>query len=440
MKLHHYLLLGGAFIASFTSCKHPTDPIVPGGPDSTTVVIPDHSGTVTEVGQPQGTATSKVIGPEGGSISAEGGKVQLVIPAGAVSKATDISIQPITNKNSTGLGVAYRFLPEGLQFSKPATLTFQYDEKKISSKQPENLRIAYQRNDGVWYQVTGSSVNMSKHEVTVPMEHFSDWTPYEESQLNFTQIGSNTGSGAEYVPLGGTIELYAVLNTEDPNYPKSAKEKPLKAKRGLGKNWQLIGEGKLNPELTGATYTAPTTVPKQNPVLVTADIEFEGKPFKVTLICQIYVGDGTFFNILINNAEYKGHSFSCSRIDGQIYIGCGAGVNQMYFRLNTNELAERYYKFDNEERPNTAMLAFKPTDDPLNGHGFLCAYVNCSNETITSPGQVSIDKIEIVNGVTYVTGSVIATGYQTHGVCNKDWSLEKVTLTGSFRMLYLDLK
>jgi hypothetical protein len=438
MKLHYYLVLAWGLLASLTACKHDPDAIIPDPtkPDSTSVQLPDQSGTVTEVGQPQGGLTSKAIGSQGGTITSEDGKVNLVIPAGALSKTTDITIQPITNKNSTGLGLAYRFLPEGLTFSKPATLTVQYDEKKLSSQQAENLGISYQRTDHIWYDVSGASVDVSKHEISVPMEHFSDWTPYEQAQLNFTIIGSNTGNGVEYVDLGQSIDLYAALNIYDSNYPKSQKEKPLKAKPGLGSNWNLIGEGKLVPGGSGATYTAPSTAPKQNPVLVTADLEFVGKKFKVTLICQIYVGQGTFFNVSIDNATYEAHTFGCARVGEFVYVICGAGSTQMSFNIKATDLIERVYRYGNKEAPNTVMAVFKPSDNPMDGHGFLSTYIDCAYEEITSTGGVTIDKIEVVNGIKYVTGSVFATCYQTHGVCNKNWSLEKVKITGSFRLQF----
>lgn len=439
MKLHYYVLLAWGLFASSTACKPPQEGINPGGPDSTGVQLPDESGTVTEVGQPQGTLIVKTIGPEGGTIGTEDGNVKLVIPAGAVSKSTQITIQPITNKNATGLGVAYRFSPEGLTFSKPATLTFQYDEKKLSSQQADNLGIAYQRTNHVWYDVSGTRVDAGKHEISVPMEHFSDWTPYEQAQFNFAVIGSQMGNGVEYVGLGKSINLYAVLNSYDSNYPKDSKEKPLKAKSGLGSNWKLIGEGKLTATGDGATYTAPTTQPKQNPVTVTADLEFVGKKFKVTLICQIYVGQGTFFNVTVNGTTYVDHSTSCFSFDGHTYLACTAGASQMSFNIKGANRPEGFYRYNEKELPNTVIAVYKQSSDPMDGNGFLSFYYDCSGKTINSSGGVSFDKVEVINGTKYVTGTVAATVYRTYGVCNKDWRLEKTTISGTFRLQYLEL-
>lgn len=77
------------------------------------VPLPDS----TSLGTPAGNKTSKLIGPDGGIISSDDGKLELVFPAGALDIATDISIQPITlvipNANK-----AYQFRTFGHPVSK----------------------------------------------------------------------------------------------------------------------------------------------------------------------------------------------------------------------------------------------------------------------------------------------------------------------------------
>ena len=65
-------------------------------------------------------ATKKVIGPEGGEITA--GRITISFPAGAVSTPTEISVAP-DRKN-----LAVTFGPHGLQFPAGAepTATFSY--------------------------------------------------------------------------------------------------------------------------------------------------------------------------------------------------------------------------------------------------------------------------------------------------------------------------
>jgi hypothetical protein len=78
--------------------------------------------------------TTKVIGPQGGVITV--GTHRLTIPAGALSRSVTIKAEQMTgNVNSV------RFSPEGLQFSKPATLELSY--KNCSLLLGVVKRVAY---------------------------------------------------------------------------------------------------------------------------------------------------------------------------------------------------------------------------------------------------------------------------------------------------------
>jgi len=87
MLLNHFLktaaLLGVLFMASCQ--KDPSEPAQPGAQSA------------YEHGAPTGPATTKTIGTEGGTLATADGRVTLTIPAGAVSKATEFSIQPVEN-------------------------------------------------------------------------------------------------------------------------------------------------------------------------------------------------------------------------------------------------------------------------------------------------------------------------------------------------------
>ncbi|MBC7904202.1 MAG: hypothetical protein H7Y27_12295, partial [Gemmatimonadaceae bacterium] len=62
--------------------------------------------TITEVGAPVGTAVKKAIDANGGQLSSADGTLQVIIPAGALATAKEISIQAITNKLGGGIGNA----------------------------------------------------------------------------------------------------------------------------------------------------------------------------------------------------------------------------------------------------------------------------------------------------------------------------------------------
>jgi hypothetical protein len=73
-------------------------------------------------------ATTRTIGPLGGSISA--GPHTLFIPAGALDAATTITMTA-----PTGRGVnQVHFEPEGLQFDRPAALTMSYANCSVLGK------------------------------------------------------------------------------------------------------------------------------------------------------------------------------------------------------------------------------------------------------------------------------------------------------------------
>ncbi len=61
----------------------------------------------TGFGISDGKLVSKLIGPAGGSMAADDGRVELIFPAGALTANTNISIQPITNKlNGSGKAIS----------------------------------------------------------------------------------------------------------------------------------------------------------------------------------------------------------------------------------------------------------------------------------------------------------------------------------------------
>ena len=115
------ILLFTTFCLLFApGCKKIIDSIVP-----TIPVVPEVP-TPTETGTPVGSAATKNIGSSGGTIISTDGKIELDIPAGALTGNTDITIQAITNNAPNGISNAYRFSPDKLKFSNPVTLKLHY--------------------------------------------------------------------------------------------------------------------------------------------------------------------------------------------------------------------------------------------------------------------------------------------------------------------------
>jgi hypothetical protein len=72
------------------------------------------------------------IGPAGGSVEttdADGVRIHLRVPAGALTRDTEIAIAPLTESPVPGGGSVHagvKLAPEGLAFAEPATLTFDF--------------------------------------------------------------------------------------------------------------------------------------------------------------------------------------------------------------------------------------------------------------------------------------------------------------------------
>jgi hypothetical protein len=113
-------------------------------------------------------SSTKTIGAGGGSISA--GPHTLVIPAGALGVPTQITMTA-----PTGRGVnSVRFQPEGLRFSRSASLTMSYANCNLLGKLLPK-RIAYtDENLSILYYLL-SLDNLFAKKVTGKVDHFSDY-------------------------------------------------------------------------------------------------------------------------------------------------------------------------------------------------------------------------------------------------------------------------
>src|SRR3954468_13164170 len=83
-------------------------------------------GVATALGTPVGSPSTATIATTGGSLMSPGGRLEITIPPNALSAATTISIQPVTNETPGGTGVGFSLTPNGLQFNQPVTLRFHY--------------------------------------------------------------------------------------------------------------------------------------------------------------------------------------------------------------------------------------------------------------------------------------------------------------------------
>jgi len=130
-------------------------------------------GSPTAPGAPTPTpAPDATIGPAGGTVTAFGGVVRLVVPAGALSAATGISIRASSQVPLDPhwvRGSAYELGPVGLSFATPASLVIRYDRSAGPSGVPESdLRLHVIDGTG-WEPVGQATTNVGANEASGPI-------------------------------------------------------------------------------------------------------------------------------------------------------------------------------------------------------------------------------------------------------------------------------
>lgn len=232
--------------------------------------------TITAIGSPAGTAVKKIIGANGGQLASADGRMQVTIPAGALTADKEISIQAISNELPDGIGNGYRLLPHGEQFSKPVSISFTYKNEDLQGTLPEFLDVAFQGQDGSWEAITHPSLDKGNKKVTVTTTHFSDWTFFKSLMLVPYEAT---------VVLNGELELKVITHfpyvDPDDAAPGTDPVKVLKNPRELRpheiKGWSYAGEGILVSRVSKAYYTAPSKEPDANPEAVVANIKLARK-------------------------------------------------------------------------------------------------------------------------------------------------------------------
>jgi hypothetical protein len=240
------------------SCKK--DSASRNGGTGTSVPL-DTTAAVTPVGTPTGTPVSKSIGQAGGTLLSADGKLLLTIPAGALTVATNITIQPVTSTMPGSLGLSYDLKPNGTKFAVPVTLTFHYDSTQAVDKDPNFLFIAYQDSSGAWKgDATNRDVDTVAKTTTLSVSHF---TTFDAGEWIFLETSSNL-----MLQAGQTCDLSLVqtLVTVVPGIAVVTETQHIPDNQIAG--WQVDGipdgDGLHGTITTSpgahATYTAPGVI------------------------------------------------------------------------------------------------------------------------------------------------------------------------------------
>jgi len=104
----------------------------------------------------------KRIGPEGGTAQLEEGTIRMVVPAGAVSEAvwfTALNTQTFPSSPRLVPGTTWELGPVGTVFSRPVTVTVQYDPGRLPGDVAEEELALYRVDNDGWSLLEYASVD-----------------------------------------------------------------------------------------------------------------------------------------------------------------------------------------------------------------------------------------------------------------------------------------
>ncbi|CCH53142.1 hypothetical protein BN8_02214 [Fibrisoma limi BUZ 3] len=333
------LMLTGSLWAISACETKPVNP-EPTTPDT----VQPATGEPTEAGQPAGMPVTKTIGPAGGVIMLPDNHLTLTIPAGAVTKETTITVQPIENKAFGGAGQAYQITPNELPLQKAATLSWQYTPEDLDGSAPEALGLAYQDKNGVWQGRTDVKLDKAQQTASASVSHLAHWSFYEQFQIKVDRKVIAPTEQANLV-------VYYQLGASDPKGPNDLESllapltplKTLSASRvvrwtingvtaGVGHSDNYANAGQLTEDrsLAKAAYDAPTREPETNPVAIAAEVDL--KQFgRIILVQSIQVESNSLLQVGGQTDSNPNISLTVTGKELRAVIMSGMGVPMVSF-------------------------------------------------------------------------------------------------------------
>lgn len=281
----------------------------PGTPSAPAADVP----IVTAPGVLLGTAVVQPVDAGGGTVVEPSTGATVMVPTGAFTSATTVTVQPETDTLPNGLGNGVA-ISTGQAMQKPVVVQFGYGADVAD---PGSLRIAAQAADGSWRTLSPVGIDPAARTITaalppsVPLASAASAGPAEGAlaagPLAASPLTSQTVAVVQMcrmapatatVKATKTVDLLPLCMTGeshvcpelicDPGAPGSCyldltqtclvfEEKPLlNVKAGYLRSWSVNGTvlgdstvGTITPkDPAGATYTAPALTPSPNPVAV----------------------------------------------------------------------------------------------------------------------------------------------------------------------------
>ena len=235
-----------------------------------------------------------VVGSSGGTITAIGSDVTLVLASGALTEDAGITVEPdVTHPPAEGTidGAGFEFGPDGLVFAAPVTLTIAYDEVNIPAGFPETgLTLATQLHDegDLWEEIL-STVDVAANTVTGTIAGFSN----HNVKKKVTSLDVDPTSAI--LEIGATVQLAATprdalgVPLADQNVTWSSSSATIAT---VGNKTGLVtavtaGTVTIEAKTTGTTGTAAITV--VSPGALTQIGAILNDPFATQLVTNLSV-------------------------------------------------------------------------------------------------------------------------------------------------------
>lgn len=107
------------------------------------------------------------IGPEGGVVVSDDGRMALEIPEGALDESVEITIEMAEGPEGA-MAPLYVIEPLGLTFSQPTALVFDYADEDLGDREPSALTVVAHRELS-WAYLADKKVDAEDQTVTVSM-------------------------------------------------------------------------------------------------------------------------------------------------------------------------------------------------------------------------------------------------------------------------------
>ncbi|GAB3942719.1 hypothetical protein GCM10028805_07710 [Spirosoma harenae] len=425
MSTHSFFLSGIALLTCLLiGCKHDSELVV-------APITPTYA-----IGEPTSPQTTFTVTPAGGEFRSPDQSVKLIIPAGAVSKETQISMQAVENTAPAGTGPSIRLLPHNIQFERPVTIQFSYAKQESMPENTLGLGLAFQEETGIWRFAAKPVVDQTAKTVSVATTHFSDWVMAHYYKLIPVKTSVMAGEDvALQVVTYFADDLLAPLIIPEKKRPMGDAV-PLDPKyiknQGKGSAWTLGGIGTLTAIGSGATYGSPKSVAKPTQVNVMVELnnpnpDDPGKHWLVSTITVVPTG-GTIYRI---NGGVWEFAESASVIK----------MNQDVFTI-TSPHPEKEFHFTLTWKGGVGTHPWNTQSDPTPDHanvvqlidhqvGLASWWYDEQEGFLNSEGGIIIEDLGEKDG--FVKGTFRAT---SAGIFNLKTGkmLEKTTIEGSFKV------